>query len=199
MFALVLLAAWVEPSSSFATHERRHLSRHKSRLTRLKSTQDDNIDSFLSQYYPNFLSLITKNEKVRKALIGEDESTVFCPNDDAFFKLSEKEREQLNDPRNLETVEKIGAYHIIGEHVTADALFASGGVITLGGEVPVGRSVTGGFMGFGGQEDGGVTINGAKVTQSKQVGSVIVHEVDALISPKILWRYMDQLRIPGSS
>ena len=56
-----------------------------------------------------------------------------------------------------------------------------------------------GFLGGGGEKDEGtVTINGAKLTQSFDIGNVIIHEVDALVSPKILWRYADQLRIPGS-
>jgi hypothetical protein len=88
---------------------------------------------------------------------------------------------------------------VIAETVSAEALFQAGGVITQGGEVPVGRSVTGGMFGMGGKEDGGVTINnGAKVVQSVPLGKGVLHEVDALTSPSILWRYMDQLRIPGS-
>ena len=27
----------------------------------------------------------------------------------------------------------------------------------------------------------------------------VVHETDGFISPSVLWRYADQLRIPGSS
>jgi hypothetical protein len=69
----------------------------------------------------------------------------------------------------------------------------------MGGEVPITRSVRGGFMGMiGGKEDGGVTINGAKVVESFTVGAGVVHEVDDLVSPNLLWRYMDQLRIPGT-
>lgn len=116
----------------------------------------------------------------------------------AFEALGEKKRMQLADARNGETTEKIAAYHVIAEPVTAEALLASGGVITLGGEIPVGRSTSGGFFGVGGQQDGGVTINGAKVVESIDIGNCIVHEVDTLISPQIIWRYMDQLRIPGS-
>lgn len=87
---------------------------------------------------------------------------------------------------------------MISSTVSAEALFQAGGVITQGGEVPVGRSVTGGMFGMGGKEDGGVNINGAKVVKSVPLGKGVLHEVDALMSPNILWRYMDQLRIPGS-
>lgn len=48
-------------------------------------------------------------------------------------------------------------------------------------------------------EDGGVTLNGAKVVKSIEfvdeanaIKTGIVHEVDGFISPSILWRYADQ-------
>ena len=63
----------------------------------------------------------------------------------------------------------------------------------------VGRSVVGGFMGIGGKEDGGVTVNGAKIVSSKSIGECIIHEMDDFAHPKVLDRYFDQLRIPGSS
>jgi hypothetical protein len=56
------------------------------------------------------------------------------------------------DDRNKETVEKIASYPVIGELVSGlqrQERFASGGVITMGGEIPVDRSITGGMFGFG--------------------------------------------------
>ena len=45
-------------------------------------------------------------------------------------------------------------------------------------------------------EDGGVTLNGAKVIKTLEFADAtktgIVHEVDGFISPSILWRYADQ-------
>jgi hypothetical protein len=45
-------------------------------------------------------------------------------------------------------------------------------------------------------EDGGVTLNGAKVVKSLEFADAtktgIIHEVDGFISPTILWRYADQ-------
>ena len=45
-------------------------------------------------------------------------------------------------------------------------------------------------------EDGGVTLNGAKVVKSLEFADAlktgIIHEVDGFISPSILWRYADQ-------
>ena len=45
-------------------------------------------------------------------------------------------------------------------------------------------------------EDGGVTLNGAKVVKTLEFADAtkieIVHEVDGFISLSILWRYADQ-------
>jgi hypothetical protein len=56
---------------------------------------------------------------------------------------------QFMDDRNKETVEKIASYPVIGELVSGlqrQERFASGGVITMGGEIPVDRSITGGML-----------------------------------------------------
>ena len=157
------------------------------------------VRNYLAENYKAFSNLLQKNDAVWKALAGADGGfTVFAPNAAAFAALGDKKLVQLADARNLETTEKIGSYHVIAETVTAEQLFNSAGVITMGGTVDVGRSVKGGMFGIGGKEDGGVTVNGAKVVRSVEIGKGILHEVDALISPQILWRYMDQLRIPGS-
>lgn len=159
------------------------------------------LEDYLTENHGIFVqSLLSKNDKVWKAIRQEGSAcTIFAPTDQAFVELGEKRRMQFMDDRNKETVEKIASYHVIGEPVTAEELFASSGVITMAGDIPVDRSTTGGMFGFGGKEDGGVTINGAKVIDTTNIGDCIIHSVDKLVSPKILWRYMDQLRIPGSS
>ena len=53
---------------------------------------------------------------------------------------------------SCQVTDKIASYHVILEPVTADQLFNSGGVVTEGGEVPLERSVSGGFFGVGGKE-----------------------------------------------
>lgn len=162
-------------------------------------------EEYLSANHPSFSSLLSKNGDVaKKVLKSESGFTIFAPNESAFADLGEKRRSQLDDVRNDEVTEKIASYHVIAEPVTSDQLFNSGGVVTEGGEVPAERSVSGGFFGVGGKEDGGVTLNGAKVVKTVEFDDVdddmkgIVHEVDGFISPSILWRYADQLRIPGS-
>lgn len=166
------------------------------------------VREFLEQTYPSFYKILNTNDEVWKA-IGDDRGdpdidqaqsgfTVFVPHDAAIQALGEKKQVQLMDARNLETTQKIAGYHVIGEVVTPEQLYNAGGILTVSGDIPVERSVSGGMFGFGGQEDGGVTINKAKVIRTFAIGSGLVYEVDNLVSPGILWRYMDQLRIPGS-
>jgi uncharacterized surface protein with fasciclin (FAS1) repeats len=166
----------------------------------LHATDTVAVEAYLADRYPLFMSTILgKNDAVWKKLRETDQGyTIFAPTDAALNELGGNRLQQLQDIRNIETAAKMCAYHAVIEPVTADELFASGGIITVGGDVPVGRSITGGIFGMGGKEDGGVTVNGAKVLQTTQVENCIIHETDSLISPQILWRYCDQLRIPGS-
>lgn len=127
--------------------------------------------------------------------------TLFVPLEHTITEqLGDKRWQQLQDGRNLETTQKMALFHCVNEPVTAEELYNSGGVITLGGVVDIAPSRSGGLFGMiGGKEDGGVLLNGkAKIVESLDLGGVLVHRVDALVSPEILWRYMDQLRIPGS-
>lgn len=180
------------------------------------------LDKFLGENYPLFHNVVKANEDIYQALkdtkkdVPRGGFTVFAPNADAFANLGEKKNSQLADPRNLEILEKTGAYHFVSiEAVSAERLrredwtrpktsegkpaLKVGGIMTLAGEIPIGRSKSGGFMGWFAKEDGGIVIgtDNAKIIQSHTVGNCIVHEVDALVSPVILWRYFDQLRIPG--
>jgi uncharacterized surface protein with fasciclin (FAS1) repeats len=195
LFAVVVLALIVTPlSHAFVVVTQ--ASRTSS--TRLFADMSE-VRTLLESNYPIFDAITAKNEELWKKLSDADSFTLFVPSEAAFRSLGEKKVKQLNDDRNFETTNKVGLFHAIGEVVTAEALFASGGVITMGGEVPVGRSVKGGFFGVGGTEDGGVEVGGCKVTQTIPLEAGIVHEVDGLVSPEILWRYVDQLRIPGSA
>lgn len=162
------------------------------------------VREFLQNNFPYFYGILDMNEDVWKAIGGTEDGaevgfTVFAPSAQALENLGAEKTDQLMDERNSETTIKIAGYHVLAEPVTEEALFNSGGVITVSGEVPIERSISGGIFGIGGKEDGGVTLNGAKVLRTAQVGNGLVHEVDNLVSPSILWRFMDQLRIPGST
>uniref|UniRef100_A0A7S4A5P0 FAS1 domain-containing protein n=1 Tax=Pelagomonas calceolata TaxID=35677 RepID=A0A7S4A5P0_9STRA len=165
--------------------------------TRLYNTAE--VEACLNDEFPSFAALVFQNEELWRGLRDGSGYTVLAPNEAAFNKLEDKRRSQLKDPRNGEVVEQIGAYHVISDPVSKDDLYESSGVVTAGGRIDVGRSVVGGFMGIGGKEDGGVTVNGAKIVSSKSIGECIIHEMDDFAHPKVLDRYFDQLRIPGSS
>ena len=165
--------------------------------TRLYNTAE--VEACLNDEFPSFAALVFQNEELWRGLRDGSGYTVLAPNEAAFAKLDDKRQNQLKDPRNGEVVEQIGAYHVISDPVSKDDLYESSGVVTAGGRIDVGRSVVGGFMGIGGREDGGVTVNGAKIVASKQIGECVIHEMDDFAHPKVLDRYFDQLRIPGSS
>ena len=165
--------------------------------TRLYNTAE--VEACLNDEFPSFAALVFQNEELWRGLRDGSGYTVLAPNEAAFAKLDDKRQNQLKDPRNGEVVEQIGAYHVISDPVSKDDLYESSGVVTAGGRIDVGRSVVGGFMGIGGKEDGGVTVNGAKIVSSKSIGECIIHEMDDFAHPKVLDRYFDQLRIPGSS
>merc|ERR1712119_146094 len=99
--------------------------------------------------------------------------TIFAPNEDTFTKkLDSKQISQIEDPRNLEIREKMGSFHIIQEESISAVQLALedwskgkpkdgsrpntiiSGFKTISGEVPLGRSKSGGFFGWGAKEDG---------------------------------------------
>lgn len=178
--------------------------------TRLRSSSDatisvrdlEKLEEFLFKNYPEMAQVMQRFEDVnvwnqlQKAEVG---ATIFAPNAAAFQELGEQRYFQLSDVRNSETVSKICGFHCINEPVTKDVLYESGGVVTLEGVLSVGQTKVGDFFGIGGEDDGGVTINGAKIVKSFEVGSSIVHEVDKLVAPEVVWGYLDQTKLPGTT
>jgi uncharacterized surface protein with fasciclin (FAS1) repeats len=172
---------------------------------------------FLQVKYPTFYKLLVRdNDSFMKDLQSSSEHTVFVPSEDALEALGAKKLQQLMDPRNEEIRDKMGQYHIlVGKAISATELRTEdwtrgrpkdgskpntviAAIVTVAGEVPVGRSRSGGFLGIGAKEDGDVVIGpDAQITQSFKVEGCLIHEMNAPISPLALWRYMDQLRIPG--
>lgn len=179
-----------------------------------------NVELFLTKKFPSFYNLLCKEDNIWKTLNADCPNgyTLFAPNEKAFEALGEKRLLQLADPRNLEAIQKIGLYHVVGlRAVTKERLlredwrgpkptdgsprpFVVGGLQTLGGEVPVGRAKMGGFLGWGAKEEPGTAVVGpkAEIVQTYLLGErkdKVVHEMDDLISPELLWRFCDQLRI----
>ncbi|KAL9183701.1 hypothetical protein ACHAXT_004557 [Thalassiosira profunda] len=196
------------------------------RITRLfeaasaDASGDESIESYLQQNYPLFESLLLSKVPSIYGTLRESEAsggfTIFAPSNSVMENIDPKRKVQISDKRNEEVTEKLASYHVIPTgkvtqerlkredwtvpKVDGVAALSIGGVLTLGGELRVGRSKSGGFLGFGAKEDGGVVIgnNDAKVLKSTLVDGGVVHEVDGFVAPDLLWRYFDQLRIPGT-
>jgi uncharacterized surface protein with fasciclin (FAS1) repeats len=202
------------------------------------------LKAFLTDEYSAFAQLLSLNPGIWEMLDKESAVTIFCPPNAAFDRLGEKRLRQLRDVRNEETAQKIGQYHVVlGDAVSAARLRTEdwtvklppsstssstssrpikvSGLITMGGEVPVGRPkqqpskssepnlldrMLGAVLQPAENEQ---TSTGSKndvcigpagrlqKTYKLANGKYYVHEVDGFISPDILWRYCDQLRIPG--
>lgn len=208
LFHFLSLALFAFNANAFQTSSTIGLSSiTKNYVSRSKTSLHDTaaeVEKMMKEDYSIFYNLIfQKNKEVWKELAGSTAMddmeakgfTIFAPNDAAMKGLGKKRLDQLLDDRNFETAEKMAAYHAVQEPVGAWDLINSAGVKTLGGDVKVGRAKVGGFLGFGGKEDGGITVNGAKILQTKMVDKCTIHEMDNIISPELLWRYMDQLRI----
>jgi Fasciclin domain len=146
--------------------------------------------------------VLSKNANLWKQQPG----TIFVMTDDVFESTQSSRFTQLRDDRNSETVEKIASFHVVpNDVVTAQELYDSGGLVTAGGVIQVHRGTSGGGLFGGGAEDGSVVVGGGnsatggKVLQSYLLTpTCMVHEVSTFVSPAILWRYLDQLRIPGT-
>lgn len=217
--ALPATQAFISPATPVARLQRGTTVLSESSTEDAKEGQS--IESYLKENYPIFESTIfSKMPNVYATLKEADSSSgfaIFCASDAVMIDIDQKRKLQISDPRNEEITEKLASYHLIPNGKvtrerlqredwtvprTADgvAALSIGGVLTAGGELRVGRSKSGGFMGFGAKEDGGVVIgnNEAKIVKSVNVGKKgVIHEVDALVAPDLIWRYFDQLRIPG--
>jgi uncharacterized surface protein with fasciclin (FAS1) repeats len=192
----------------------------------MSSSITTELELFLQQEHSMFYALLLyKNEYVWKMIRDTTNGacTIFAPTNTAMQALGEKKLQQLQDNRNEEVRNKIGSYHIIVDTdvdatvVTTEQLYNSGGIRTIAtGDNPIvpvernQRSSSGNifamFMksGKGNDDNGDGTVilgsNNARIINSVYMrnSNTLIHQVDALISPNILWRYCDQLRIPGS-
>lgn len=211
--------AFVGPSP-FAPIAQKQFALHESTNIENESAEEgETVQSFLQDNYPLFESLLLSKIPNIYGTLRESDSadgfTIFCPSNSVMEGIDANRKVQISDERNGEVTEKLAAYHVIANgkvtqerlkredwtvpKVDGVAALSIGGVLTLGGELRVGRSKSGGFMGWGGKEDGGVVIgnNDSRIVRSVKVGNGVVLEVDGFVAPDLIWRYFDQLRIPG--
>jgi len=105
-------------------------------------------------------------------LSGDGPFTIFAPTNAAFEKLPAGTVEDLLKPENKDKLTAILTYHVVSGKVMA-ADVTTGKVPSLqGGELDVVVS------------DGGVTVDGANVTQTDIVGSNgVIHVIDSVVLP----------------
>lgn len=222
---IVLLTVTLEDASAFTTSRFSVGGRRLFETTEEGSAEEkegattasssNKVEAFLQKKFPSFHAMVGEGALLRSLVNGDDKAaTIFAPNDAAFDALGEKKRSQIRDPRNEEIRERMVGFHVVPEaSISAmelrtedwtkgrpkdgskpDTIIAA--VTTQAGEVPVGREKTGGVLGWGAKATGDIIVGPeAKILQSYNVGNVTVHEMDALVSPLVLWRYCDQLRI----
>jgi uncharacterized surface protein with fasciclin (FAS1) repeats len=204
-------------SSATSTRRLEALEGKQSEAEMLDEAKNSNVVPFLKKFFPTFSTRLLNDDMI-KAIVANP-VTVFAPNEAAFAALGDKKLMQLDDPRNDEIRLKMGSYHVVpSAAISATELRTEdwsrgrpkdgsppntviSAVVSLSGEVPVGRKKSGGlFEFFGAKEDGDIVIGpNASIIKSFNVQDCIVHEVDSLASPELLWRYCDQLqiRLPG--
>ncbi len=149
------------------------------------------VEGFLEDNYPTFRSLIRDNEKIWNATReAEDGYTIFAPNEEAIASLLDSDKvKRLKEETDLSHI--FASYHFINELVTEEELNAAGGVVTLGGLLPVGHSTSGNFLGLGGKnKESSVTINDANLLQSFEISNCIIHEVDAFVCPESILQHL---------
>ncbi len=107
-----------------------------------------------------------------ETLSGEGPFTVFAPTDDAFAALPDGLVDALLLPENIEVLQSILTYHVLGSEVpSADVV--SGDVPTLEGEL-IRIAVTG----------DGVTVNSASVIAVDVTASNgVIHVIDSVLVP----------------
>jgi len=107
-------------------------------------------------------------------LKGKGPFTVFAPTDAAFAKLPPGTLESLLKPENKAQLVKILTLHVVPGRVFSDQAIAAG----------TAKSVQGGPLAIA-KANGGVTVNGAKVTAADlNASNGVIHVIDTVILPE---------------
>ncbi len=108
-----------------------------------------------------------------ETLSGDGPFTIFAPTNDAFAKLPKGTVDDLLKPENKDKLASILKFHVVASKVMAADVKTSKVKTVQGEELDV---VV---------KDGGVTVNGAKVTKTDIVGTNgVIHVIDTVVLPK---------------
>ena len=145
--------------------------------------------------YSIFLSMVEAVDDLNK-LIGDDKieagfnlMTVFAPNNAAFSKLDKDIMIKLGRKDNLPILKKIVRFHFVEDILSKDEIEQRKSIDTLA-LLPVSvKPITSGLLGTGSIK--GFKINEAAITKPDiSCSNGIIHEVDSILSPYLLFRYL---------
>ena len=136
----------------------------------------DNSVVSAAKHNDDFKTLVAAVEAagLADALSGDDQITVFAPNNDAFSKLPEGAVAELLKPENKNQLIKVLTYHVVPGRVKAKDVVKLTSAKTLEGS-DIRISVDGGK----------VKINNAEVIQADiPCTNGVIHVIDAVLRPK---------------
>jgi uncharacterized surface protein with fasciclin (FAS1) repeats len=120
------------------------------------------------------LARLLEQAELVGALEGEGPFTVFAPTDEAFAKLPKETVASLLKPESKDKLAAILKYHVVSGRVFSDAAAKGAHVATLQGSEVSTKS-----------ENGGVYVNGAKVTSADiDASNGVIHVIDSVLLPK---------------
>ncbi len=133
----------------------------------------DIVDTAVAAKF-NTLVAAVKAAGLVETLKGQGPFTVFAPTDEAFAKLPKETLESLLKPENKDQLKAILTYHVVAGKVMAADVVKLKDAKTVNG-----KSVTIEVA------DGGVKIDGAKVTKTDiACSNGVIHIIDTVILPK---------------
>ena len=144
-------------------------------FTAANAASKDIVETAKSAGQFNTLVQAAKAAGLVEVLKGDGPFTVFAPTDEAFSQLPEGTVETLLKPENKEKLAAILKYHVVpGKVMSSDIKGQKAQVETVeGSKVNVDAS------------QGGVSVDGAKVTQADITASNgVIHVIDKVILPK---------------
>jgi uncharacterized surface protein with fasciclin (FAS1) repeats len=131
----------------------------------------DIVDTAIAAGKFKTLAAALKAAGLVDALKGSGPFTVFAPTDDAFAKLPAGTVEALLKPENKEKLVSILTYHVVSGKVMAKDVKTSSSPTLNGQQVDL-------------KVEGGVTVDGAKVSAADVVASNgVIHVIDSVILP----------------
>ena len=108
-------------------------------------------------------------------LEGKGPFTLLAPTDDAFERLPEGTLADLLKPENKEQLQAVLKYHVLTGAITSEEV----------SKLKLPETVQGGTVKIENGEDGGVTINGAKVLRGDiNASNGVIHVIDTVLIPE---------------